>query len=67
MKPHDLRRTYAQLAYESGMKPVTIQQNLGHASLETTLGYIGDLDTQQRQPGAFLRFDLRTLEGDALM
>lgn len=67
IKPHDLRRTYARLAYESGMKPVAIQQNLGHASLETTLGYIGDLDTQQRQPGAFLRFDLRALEGDPLV
>jgi len=61
VKPHDLRRTYARLAYESGMEPVAIQQNLGHASLETTLIYIGDLDMERRKPGAFLNFNLAAL------
>lgn len=57
VKPHDLRRTYARLAYESGMKPVAIQQNLGHADLSTTLLYIGQLDSAARQPSAFIHFD----------
>jgi site-specific recombinase XerD len=61
VKPHDLRRTYAKLAYLSGMEPVAIQQNLGHADLKTTLAYIGDLDDGYRQPSAFLTFDLATL------
>jgi site-specific recombinase XerD len=66
VKPHDLRRTYARLAWESGMQPVAIQQNLGHASLDTTLVYIGDLDTSHRQPGAFLAFNLGSLPSDPL-
>lgn len=61
VKPHDLRRTYARLAYEAGMLPVAIQQNLGHASLDTTLIYIGELNDTARQPGAFLSFDLAAL------
>lgn len=67
VKPHDLRRSYARLAFEAGMQPVAIQQNLGHASIETTLTYIGDLDTQQRQPGAFLRFNVGGLPSDPLV
>lgn len=50
IKPHDLRRTYARRLYEENVPPVVIQQNLGHSNLKTTLGYIGDLSIQQRQP-----------------
>jgi integrase len=67
IKPHDLRRAYARLAWESGMKPVAIQQNLGHASLDTILTYIGDLDTSHHQPGAFLTFNLGMLPHDPLV
>jgi integrase len=67
VKPHDLRRTYARLAWEAGMQPVAIQQNLGHTSLDTTLIYIGDLDTSHRQPGAFLVFNLGSLPRDPLV
>ncbi len=51
-KPHDLRRTYARLSEEAGMKLLSIQQNLGHSRAETTIGYIGTLDAQQRRPPA---------------
>jgi integrase len=61
VKAHDLRRTYARLAYEAEMAPVAIQQNLGHADLKTTLHYIGELDDTARRPSAFLHFDLRRL------
>jgi integrase len=62
VKPHDLRRTYARRLYEAGMAPVEIQQNLGHAGLKTTLGYIGTLDADQRRPPAVYTFDLSRLQ-----
>ena len=62
VKPHDLRRTYARRLYEAGMAPVEIQQNLGHAGLKTTLGYIGTLDAEQRRPPAVYAFDLSQLQ-----
>jgi site-specific recombinase XerD len=49
VKPHDLRRTYARRQYDAGMDLTAIQQNLGHAKIETTLGYIGTLDAKQRR------------------
>jgi site-specific recombinase XerD len=50
--PHDLRRTYARTWYEQGGDLVGLQQNLGHADLKTTLGYIGLLDASKRKPNA---------------
>lgn len=50
VQPHDLRRTYARRAWEMGMDILRIQENLGHASLETTRGYIGNLDVEERRP-----------------
>lgn len=61
LKPHDLRRSYAKLLWEQGVKPVAIQQNLGHESIETTLAYIGQVDDTDRQPPAFLHFNLADL------
>lgn len=52
VKPHDLRRTYARNLYDSGMDPIRIMQNLGHAKLETTLRYIGAIHAAQRRPPA---------------
>lgn len=49
LRPHDLRRSYARLMYEAGMDLVAIQQNLGHASIETTMTYIGELDARRRR------------------
>jgi integrase len=60
-RPHDLRRTYARRLYDAGVAVKAIQENLGHASQETTLGYIGDLDFDQRQPPAVYTFDLSVL------
>lgn len=61
VRPHDLRRTYARLMYSAGVDLVAIQQNLGHADLKTTLGYIGTLDAHKRRPPAILTFDLAKL------
>jgi site-specific recombinase XerD len=38
---HDLRRTYAKLAYKGGSKLDQIQLSLGHASIRTTERYLG--------------------------
>lgn len=62
VKPHDLRRTYARRLYEAGVDLVAIQQNLGHADLKTTLGYIGALDADRRRPPAIFTFDLANLD-----
>jgi site-specific recombinase XerD len=45
--PHDLRRTFAKLAYRGGSPIEQIQKSLGHTSIKTTETYIGidqDLD-----------------------
>lgn len=63
ISPHDLRRTYAKLNYTNGMDLISIQQNLGHRSLETTQGYIGTLDASARRPRAIIRLDLSALKG----
>jgi len=60
--PHDLRRSYARLLHDAGVPVVAIQQNLGHANLETTLGYIGDLTIHQRKPPTILRPNMRWLK-----
>ena len=37
--PHKLRHTFATLALESGISPITIGELLGHSSLNTTMKY----------------------------
>ena len=45
LAPHDLRRTYAQIGYESGVPIAQISKLLGHASIDTTQRYLNlDLD-----------------------
>jgi site-specific recombinase XerD len=63
VKPHDCRRTYARRLYEAGADLVAIQQNLGHADIKTTLGYIGELDASKRRAPAVYSYDLRNLNG----
>jgi integrase len=61
VKPHDCRRTYARLMYDAGVDLVAIQQNLGHANIETTLGYIGTLDAEKRRGKGVIRYNLMRL------
>lgn len=43
--PHDLRRTYAQLGYQSGVPITQISKLLGHSNVATTQRYLNlDLD-----------------------
>lgn len=39
------------------MNPVQIQQNLGHADLDATLGHIGTLDAEHREPPVVFQVD----------
>ena len=39
--PHDLRRTFAKLAYKGGSGLDQIQLSLGHGSIQTTEKYLG--------------------------
>jgi site-specific recombinase XerD len=39
--PHDLRRTFAKLAYQGGSALDQIQLSLGHGSIQTTERYLG--------------------------
>ena len=41
LAPHDLRRTCARLCRESGGALEQIQLLLGHASVQTTMNYLG--------------------------
>jgi integron integrase len=40
VKPHELRHGYATHTLAAGANPRAIQQAMGHASLETTMGYL---------------------------
>ncbi len=42
ISPHDLRRSYARLAYEAGMDYEQLRLSLGHESAGTTQRYLGD-------------------------
>ena len=56
LSPHDLRRTFAQIALDNGVSIVQISQLLGHSSVGTTQRYL-DLDTQKLPTvGEFLQF-----------
>lgn len=62
-RPHDLRRTYAARQYAAGMDLNALRQNLGHADVKTTLGYIGQMDIETRRGQAVYSFDLKRLDG----
>ena len=41
ISPHDLRRTFAKLAFSGGAGLDQLQLSLGHESIETTMEYVG--------------------------
>jgi integrase/recombinase XerD len=46
MTAHALRRTFARLAVKNGLDIVWLQHLLGHENIETTKGYVGELDVE---------------------
>jgi integrase/recombinase XerD len=50
LAPHDMRRTFAQLARKSHAGIEQIQMTLGHASIQTTERYLGTSQDLQDAP-----------------
>lgn len=48
--PHELRHGYATHCLERGANPRAIQEAMGHASLETTMGYLHAESLSVRSP-----------------
>ena len=64
ISPHDLRRTYAKLAFKNGAKIDQIQLNLGHQSLATTQVYLGTELDLMNGPGDFLDINIQNTTED---
>ncbi len=47
--PHTLRHTFATRCFENGMKPRTLQDILGHASLDMTMGLYTHVTQEQKR------------------
>lgn len=58
LAPHDLRRTFAKLAREGGAALDQIKESLGHASVETTERYIGEMQDFHDAPADRLNLHL---------
>lgn len=55
LAPHDLRRTHAKLARLGGASLESVCATLGHASIQTTMRYIGSCDAADA--GNFIQVD----------
>lgn len=58
LTPHDLRRTHARLARAGGASLEQIQYGLGHASIQTTMNYLGRNQNLQDAPCDHIRIDV---------
>jgi integrase-like protein len=54
--PHSLRHTYASLLLADGVSPAYVQEQLGHASIDLTVGTYGRW-LRKKAPGAVDRLD----------
>jgi len=59
ISPHDLRRTFAHLAFENKAALDQIQLTLGHSSIQTTERYLGVKQNLHNAPCDKLPFELR--------
>jgi integrase len=55
---HDLRHTYALISLENGDDIKTLQQNMGHADIGTTLNTYGHVSERMKEESA-ARMDAR--------
>ena len=46
---HKFRATYATMSLQRGMDVATLQEQLGHGTLEATMRYLGTLKKQERR------------------
>lgn len=61
--PHDLRRTFAKLAYAASAPVEQIQFTLGHASITTTERYLGVSQDLRHAPGDLICLSPQVDEG----
>lgn len=54
LAPHDLRRTFAQIAYDNGVPIVQISKNLGHSSVAVTQRYLNTAIDLKVAPSDFV-------------
>lgn len=54
LSAHDLRRTFAKLAYRGGSDVLQIQLSLGHESSDTTKRYLGEVQDLTNAPCDFI-------------
>lgn len=55
---HDMRRTFAQVAYQAGAPLDQIQLSLGHASIQTTERYLGTKQNLSIAPADMMKLHL---------
>jgi integrase len=55
---HDLRHTFAELSLEHGIDIKTLQNDLGHASIETTLDIYGHVNERMKKDAAEKRGEI---------
>lgn len=61
--PHCFRHTFATRAFESGIQPKTVQNYLGHATLQMTMDlYTHVLDTHKQEEMSKLELHMNALE-----
>jgi site-specific recombinase XerD len=58
VKPHDLRRSFAKLAYRGKADLVQIQASLGHSDPKTTMRYLGNIQDFVDAPADHLGLNL---------
>jgi len=56
--PHDLRRSFAKLAYRGKSDLIQIQSSLGHGDPKTTLRYLGNVQSFEDAPADHLGLNL---------
>lgn len=59
LAPHDLRRTFAQLAHKGGASLEQIQLSLGHASIQTTEVYLGVAQDLHDAPADHIHLEVK--------
>lgn len=55
---HDLRRTFARIAYDNGAPMEQIQLSLGHKSIETTRRYINAMQDFKHAPSDYIQLTI---------
>ncbi len=54
LSPHDFRRTFATLLADAGAATESISELMGHANVQTTMGYLRGAERRKRKAAALL-------------